>query len=215
MLAAANYLHPMNISLIKRVLLVAVTLAAAGATTACAAVKTGEPAPDFSLTDVQGKTHRLSDYRGKTVVLEWVNPECPFVIKHYGSGNMPALQKRATADGVVWLSINSGRPGAQGDFEADRVGAWMKKTGAGPTAYCRDRDGKIGRLYGAKSTPGMYVITAEGTLVYQGAIDSIRSSNPADIARAENYVAAALAAVKAGRPVATANTQSYGCSVKY
>ncbi len=183
--------------------------------TRATAAEVGQPAPDFTLTDLNGQTHRLSDYRGKTVVLEWMNQECPFVVKHYDSGNMPATQKAATADGVVWLTINSGRPGAQGDFVPARVEKWAKATGAAYTAYMRDQDGKVGRLYGAKTTPHMYVITADGTLVYNGAIDSIRSANKADIAKAENYVNSALAAIKAGQPVKTSSSQPYGCSVKY
>jgi len=115
----------------------------------------------------------------------------------------------------VWLSINSGRPGAEGDFEPAQVAAWMKRVGAAPTAYCRDRDGKVGRLYEAKTTPHMFVITADGTLVYEGAIDSIRSAKVEDIAKATNYVKAALAAVKSGKPVEKATSQPYGCSVKY
>jgi len=180
-----------------------------------AEVAIGQPAPDFALTDITGQAHKLSDFRGRTVVLEWVNPECPFVIKHYGSGNMPALQKAAVADGVVWFSINSGRPGAQGDFDAAKVAEWMKRTGASPTAYFRDQDGKVGRLYAAKTTPHMFVITAEGTLVYDGAIDSIRSAKVEDLAKATNYVKAALASVKAGTPVEKTSSQPYGCSVKY
>jgi peroxiredoxin len=179
------------------------------------AAEVGQPAPNFTLTDITGQTHSLSDFRGKTVVLEWVNQECPFVVKHYESGNLPATQKAATADGVIWLAINSGRPGAQGDFSPAQVEKWAKDTGAAYTAYMRDQDGKVGRLYGAKTTPQMYVITADGTLVYNGAIDSIRSANKADIAKAENYVNSALAAVKAGQPVKTPTSQPYGCSVKY
>jgi peroxiredoxin len=180
-----------------------------------AAVGIGQPAPDFTLTDIEGKTHRLSDYKGKTVVLEWVNPECPFVMKHYGSGNIPKLQKSATSDGVVWLSINTGGAGGQeADDNAEHV-KWTKSMNAAPTAYLRDRDGKVGRLYGAKATPHMYVIKADGTLVYNGAIDSIRSAEVDDIAKAENYVASALAAVAAGKPVAKATSQPYGCAVKY
>ncbi len=179
------------------------------------AAEVGRPAPDFTLTDITGQSHQLSDFRGKVVVLEWVNQECPFVVKHYASGNLPATQKAATADGVVWLTINSGRPGAQGDFDPARVNAWAKEHGAAYTAYFRDQDGKVGRLYGAKTTPHMYVIAADGTLVYNGAIDSIRSASQADIAKAENYVNSALAALKAGQPVKTASTQAYGCSVKY
>jgi hypothetical protein len=179
------------------------------------AAEVGRPAPDFTLTDIKGQTHKLSDFRGKIVVLEWVNQECPFVVKHYASGNLPATQKAATADGVIWLAINSGRPGAQGDFDPARVEKWAQNHGAAYTAYFRDQDGKVGRLYGAKTTPHMYVVAADGTLVYNGAIDSIRSASQADIAKAENYVNSALAALKAGQPVKTASTQAYGCSVKY
>jgi hypothetical protein len=196
--------------------LLAVALAAAFlASAARAAVEIGKPAPDFTLTDISGKSHKLSDYKGKTVVLEWVNAECPFVVKHYSSGNIPNLQKSATADGVVWLLINSGHPGAQGDFEPAKVKSWMKETGAAPTAYFRDQDGKVGRLFAAATSPHLYVIKGDGTLVYNGAIDSIRSTNKSDIAKATNYVAEALAAVKAGKPVPTATSQPYGCSVKY
>ena len=181
-----------------------------------AAAVVGEAAPGFTLTDIKGTTHNLSDFKGKTVVLEWVNPECPFVVKHYEkSGNIPALQKTATADGVVWLSINSAATGKQGDFDAEKVAAWSAKTKASPTAYLRDADGKVGKAYGAKTTPQIYVINAGGVLVYNGAIDSIRSTDAADIAKSENFAAAALASVKAGQPVAKATTQPYGCSVKY
>ena len=180
------------------------------------AAEVGQAAPDFSLTDVNGKTHKLSDYRGKTVVLEWVNPECPFVVKHYeSSGNIPALQKAAAADGVVWLSINTGKPGAQGVYEPAQIAEWSSKTGATPAAYLRDGDGTVGKLYGAKTTPHMFVITPEGNLVYNGAIDSIRSTKTEDIGKATNYVTAALTSVKAGQPVAKAITEPYGCSVKY
>ena len=176
----------------------------------------GQAAPDFSLTDLNGQKQSLSAYKGRTVVLEWVNPECPFVQKHYqGSGNMPATQKLAQAEGVVWLSINSGYPGSEGDFAPADIVAWQKKTGAVPTAYCRDPDGKVGRLYDARHTPTMFVVNPEGTLVYAGGIDDINSANPADIARAHNYVTAALADLKAGKPVAKATTRAYGCSVKY
>jgi hypothetical protein len=198
-----------------RFLVLAAALAVAFVSSTRAAVAIGQTAPDFTLTDITGQVHTLSDYRGKTVVLEWTNPECPFVQKHYGSGNIPHLQKAATADGVIWLSINSGRPGAEGDYTPAQVVAWSKKMGAAPTAYFRDQDGKVGRLYSAKTTPHLFVITADGTLVYDGAIDSIRSAKVEDIARATNYVSAALAAVKAGKPVEKAATQPYGCSVKY
>ncbi|HEX2855105.1 MAG TPA: redoxin domain-containing protein [Opitutaceae bacterium] len=180
-----------------------------------AEVEIGKSAPDFTLTDLNGKTHKLSDYKGKTVVLEWVNAECPFVVKHYSSGNIPSLQKSATSDGVVWLLINSGHPGAQGDYDAPKVNSWMKENGVAASAYFRDQDGKVGRLFGAKTSPHLYVIKGDGTLVYNGAIDSIRSPDKADIAKATNYVSEALAAVKAGKPVATSTSQPYGCSVKY
>lgn len=200
---------------IFKLIFTAVLAAASLNGTAQATVEIGKSAPDFALTDLNGKTHKLSDYRGKTVVLEWVNPECPFVIKHYSSGNIPHLQKSATADGVVWLTINSGHLGAQGDYNATKASAWMRENGAAPTAYFRDQDGKVGRLYGAKTSPHLYVITGDGTLVYNGAIDSIRSADKADLAKATNYVAEALTAVKSGKPVETVTSQPYGCSVKY
>lgn len=199
----------------KRAFLLAAVFAAAFATAVQAAVNIGAAAPDFSVKGIDGKTHRLSDYKGKTVVLEWVNPDCPIVKKHYSSSNMQKLQKSATADGVVWLSINSAFPGGQGDYEDGKAAEWLKSQGAAPTAYLRDTDANVGKLYGAKTTPHMYVIDAQGTLVYQGAIDSIRSSKVEDIAKAENYVASALAALKAGQPVKTATTQPYGCGIKY
>jgi len=180
------------------------------------AAEAGKPAPDFSLVDIQGKTHRLSDYQGKIVVLEWVNPECPIVVKHYRSQNMQNTQKEATADGVVWLAINSaGYEGAQGDYNEERAAVWLKESGAATTAYFRDRTGKVGRMYGATSTPHMYVINRDGILAYKGAIDSIPSGNPRDISKATNYVKAALEALKAGTPVARPVTQAYGCAVKY
>ena len=197
-------------------LLLGVILTAASARTASAAVAIGQPAPDFFVTDIAGRMHKLSDYRGQTVVLEWHNPDCPIVHKHYDSDNLPKLQRTATADGVIWLLINSGAPGKQGaDYTAAEFKAWLKKYHAAPTAYLRDPAGKVGHLYAAKTTPHMFVITADGTLVYDGAIDSIRSADVADVPKAVNYVTAALAAVKAGRPVEKAATQPYGCSVKY
>lgn len=180
-----------------------------------ASAAVGQAAPDFTLSDVEGQVRRLSDYRGKTVVLEWTNPTCPIVGKHYRSGNMPALQRSATADGVIWLSINSGHRGSAGDFDAARIHAWLNKYGAAPTAYLRDPDGRVGRLYGATATPDMYVITGDGTLVYAGAIDSIPSSDASDIGHATNYVRAALDSLKQGEPVAVATSHPYGCSIKY
>lgn len=180
-----------------------------------AAATIGDPAPDFTLTDIDGNVRQLSALKGRTVVLEWTNPECPFVRKHYESGNMPKLQKAATADGVMWLSINSGGEGQQGDYEKAQVEQWQHKLGAAPTAYLRDRDGKVGHLYGARTTPHIFIINPQGTLVYEGAIDSIRSANKADIARATNYVSATLTALKENRPVEPSATQPYGCGVHY
>jgi cytochrome oxidase Cu insertion factor (SCO1/SenC/PrrC family) len=183
---------------------------------ALAAPTVGQRAPDFTLTDIDGQQHTLSAYQGKIVVLEWVNPECPFVVKHYqGSGNIPATQKAAVTEGAVWISINSGHPGAQGDYDAAQVKAWQKKTGAAASAYARDQDGKVGRLYDARHTPTLFIINAEGTLVYAGGIDSINSADVDDIPKATNYVKAAFADLKAGRPVSKATTKAYGCSVKY
>lgn len=181
-----------------------------------AAPEIGQPAPGFTLTDINGQSHSLSSFRGKIVVLEWVNPECPVVVKHYEkSGNMPATQKAAQEQGVIWLAINSGHPGAQGDFDKAKVESWAKKNNAMHTAYFRDQDGKVGKLYDARTTPHMFIINAEGVLVYAGGIDSIQGGNPADIAKATNYVKAALADLKAGQPVKTARSRPYGCNVKY
>lgn len=196
-------------------LVLAVAAAAAFSGSARAAATVGAAAPEFSVTDIDGKTHRLADYKGKVVVLEWTNPECPFVGKHYGSGNLPALQRGASGDGVVWLAINSGRAGAQGDLDNAEAAAWLKSHQAEPAGYVRDTDGRLGRLYGAKTTPHLFVIGADGTLVYSGAIDSIRSASVEDIGRATNYVKVTLAALKAGRPVEKPATQPYGCGVKY
>ncbi len=186
----------------------------AGAASAAPAV--GQAAPNFTLTDINGQQHTLAQYKGKIVVLEWVNPECPFVQKHYqGSGNIPATQKAAIADGAVWLSINSGHPGSEGDYAAAEVQAWERQTGAAATAYFRDQDGKVGRLYDARHTPTLFIVDPAGTLVYAGGIDSINSADVDDIPKATNYVKAALADLKAGRPVAQATSRAYGCSVKY
>jgi hypothetical protein len=205
----------MNI-LLRTILPLAVLAAGLTFCTAAQAAAIGQPAPDFSLTDIDGVTHRLSDFRGKLVVLEWVNPECPIVQKHYvKSHNIPALQRTYTGQGVIWLAINSAAPGKQGDFEPPQVKAWLQRVGATPTAYFRDRDGAVGHLYGAKATPHFFIINRDGTLVYQGGIDSIASADPDDIPRATNYVNAAMADLAAGRPVAQSNTRPYGCSVKY
>lgn len=181
-----------------------------------AAVVIDQPAPDFTLTDIDGHARKLSDYKGKIVVLEWHNPECPIVHKHYDSGNIPNLQRTAVAEGVVWLLINSGAPGKEGsDYSADQIKAWLKERGSQPTAYLRDPSGSVGHLYAAKTTPHLFIINQSGVLVYDGAIDSIRSAKQSDIPKAENYVSEALAAVESGKPVSKAATQPYGCAVHY
>jgi peroxiredoxin len=178
-------------------------------------VQVGQNAPDFTLKDTNGKTQTLSSYKGKYVVLEWYQPDCPFVRKHYGSGNMQKLQKEYTAKGVVWLSIDSSAPGEEGNYDASKLNAFATRDGATRTALMIDSDGKVGHLYGAKTTPDMYVIDPNGKLIYQGAIDNKRSTDQADVNRATNYVKAALDAAFAGKSVATTATAPYGCSVKY
>ena len=182
---------------------------------AFAAVEPGEEAPDFTLTDSKGTSHKLSDFRGKFVVLEWLNHECPFVKKHYGSGNMQKLQKDYTAKGVVWLSIISSAPGKQGHRTGAQADADTKDKNAAPTAVLLDPAGEVDQKYEAKTTPHMFVIDKEGKVLYAGAIDSINSTNPADVAKAENHVRQALDAALAGKPVPTPQTKPYGCSIKY
>ena len=175
----------------------------------------GQPAPDFTLTDSNGNSHSLAQYKGKTVVLEWNNPQCPFVGKHYGSGNMQKQQADAVASGVVWLTINSSATGKQGDLDGAGANAYIAKVGARQTAYLLDPEGKAGHLYGARTTPHMYVIDAQGVLRYMGGIDSIASTEKEDVARATQYVPQALGELKAGKPVSVPTAQPYGCSVKY
>ena len=175
----------------------------------------GKPAPDFSLPSSEGKKVKLSDYKGKTVVLEWLNHGCPFVRKHYDSKNMQQLQKKYSGKGVVWLSIISSAPGKQGHSSAAQAEADKKKNGASPSAIILDEKGEVGKLYGAKTTPHMYVVDAKGTLAYMGAIDDNSSADPEDVKTAKNYVSAALDSTMAGKKVETAQTESYGCSVKY
>ena len=180
-----------------------------------ARVSVNQPAPDFTAVDSNGKEHRLSDFKGKTVVLEWTNHDCPYVRKHYDSGNMQALQKTATGKGVVWLSIISSAPGKQGHVSGAEANRLTSSRNAAPTAVLLDESGEIGRLYGAKTTPHMYIIDEGGELVYMGGIDSIPSTDTNDIARATNYVDAALNALSSGQPIEDAVTRPYGCSVKY
>ncbi|MFO1419486.1 MAG: redoxin domain-containing protein [Candidatus Competibacteraceae bacterium] len=195
-----------------RSLFVAFALYATGAS---AAVRVGEPAPDFAGADTQGKTHRLADYRGKTVVLEWTNHDCPYVRKHYGAGNMQAQQREAAAQGAIWLSVISSAPGEQGHVspaEADRLTQSRK---AAPHAVLLDSEGRIGRAYGAKTTPHMYIIDETGRLAYMGGIDSVTTADPADIPQATQYVRVALQERAAGKPISAPVTRPYGCSVKY
>lgn len=180
-----------------------------------AAPELGKPAPDFTATDTNGKEHKLSDFKGKLVVLEWTNPDCPFVKKHYVSKNMQGLQAKYTAQDVVWLSINSSAAGKEGNQTNEQANAYMTEVGSAATARLVDATGTVGNLYGAKTTPHMFVIDKEGNLAYEGAIDDNDSGNVADAATAKNYVSAALDSLIAGKPVETAQTQSYGCSVKY
>jgi peroxiredoxin len=195
-------------------ILVATTLALAAAGALASAV-VGQPAPAFSAVDTAGKTVSLADFKGRHVVLEWVNPGCPFVQKHYGAGNMQATQKEATAGGVAWLAVNSTAEGASDYRKPADMAAWMQQHKAAATATLMDVDGKVGRAYGARTTPHMYVIDPKGVLVYAGAIDSKPTANPADIPGATNHVKAALAETLAGKPVTVASTRPYGCSIKY
>jgi peroxiredoxin len=178
------------------------------------AAQVGEPAPTFQATDTTGQSRQLSDFKGKFVVLEWHNQGCPYVKKHY-AGNMQKLQKEWTGKGVVWLTVISSAPGKQGAVTADQENAYLKEKGAAPTAVLLDSDGKVGKAYGAKTTPHMFVIDPQGKLVYNGAIDSKESTDVADIATSKNYVSAALTEAMAGKTVSTASTRPYGCGVKY
>ncbi len=175
----------------------------------------GEPAPDFTLKDVSGKERKLSDFKGKFVVLEWVNFGCPFVKKHYGSKNMQQLQKDFVNKGVVWLSICSSAPGKQGNENPDAAKSGMGQFGSAATAYLVDEEGKVGRLYNAKTTPEMFVINPEGVLIYAGAIDDKPTPDPATVADSNNYVKAALTEAASGKAVSVPTTKPYGCSVKY
>lgn len=200
---------------IARVLIVSLMWLAVASALAFADVRTGEAAPDFSLTDTGGKSRGLSEFKGKYVVLEWLNHDCPFVQKHYGSGNMQSLQKEFAAKSVIWLSINSSAAGEQGHFPPEKVDELTRQKGASPTAVLLDTDGKVGHRYGARTTPHMYIINPDGVLIYQGAIDDKASTDPEDIPDSKNYVRAALSEAMAGQPVTIPTTKSYGCSVKY
>jgi peroxiredoxin len=182
---------------------------------ALAAATPGQPAPDFNVTDIAGKPVKLSELKGKYVVLEWTNDGCPYVRKHYDSGNMQGLQKKHTADGVQWIVVNSSSPGKQGHMTAEQEASQIKKEGWNATHVVLDPEGKLGKAFGAKVTPHMFVIDKEGKVAYEGAIDSKNTSEKADIAGAENYIDSAFKDLKAGKPVTTASTRPYGCNVKY
>ena len=182
---------------------------------AAASAQIGQPAPNFSLNGADGKTYQLADYRGKPVVLEWHNPECPFVKKHYGAGNMQKQQADAIAMGAVWLTVNSGAAGKQGQLDVTSATALIADVSGKQSAYLFDTDGSVGRAYGARTTPHMYVIDKDGTLRYAGGIDSIASADKSDIAAATQFVPQVLAELAAGKALTTDRSEPYGCSVKY
>jgi peroxiredoxin len=198
-----------------KLLLTAVSALVGGMIYAAGVPPVGTAAPDFSLTDSDGNTHSLSQYKGKYVVLEWFNPECPFVKKHYGSDNMQKLQQEYTSKGVVWLTIDSNAPGTEGNMTAEQAQKIMSSWKTHQTALLLDPESKVARSYGAKNTPDMIVINPEGKIVYEGAIDNKPTPNPSDIPSSTNYVKAALDESLAGKPVSSPTTRPYGCSVKY
>jgi len=193
----------------------AAALACAAAVGFAGAATPGAAAPEFSVSDATGKAVKLSDYRGKFVVLEWTNPDCPFVRKHYDSKNMQDLQKEWGAKDVVWLSVNSTRQGHYEYRDGPKMQEWMTSQGAAQKAILIDAKSEVGSAYAAKTTPHMFVISPEGKILYNGAIDDKRSANPADAKTANNYVRAALNEAKAGKPVTVSSTTPYGCTVKY
>ncbi len=179
------------------------------------AVRIGDRAPNFTATDTNGQTHKLSDYAGKFVVLEWHNRGCPYTQKHYDSGNMERLQREWTARGVIWLTVISSAPGKQGYVTAADENAYVKEMKAAPTAVLLDSTGAVGHLYDAKTTPHMYIINPQGNLIYNGSIDDKPTTDTADISGAKNYVQQALEEATNGKPVSVSTTRPYGCSVKY
>jgi peroxiredoxin len=198
-----------------KLVVTALTTLAAGALYAADVPPVGSAAPDFSAPDANGKAQSLAEYKGKYVVLEWFNPECPFVKKHYGGGNMQKLQDEFTGKGIVWLTIDSNAPGTEGSITAEQAKKIMDSWKTKQTALVLDPESKIAKLYGAKNTPNMVIINPEGKIVYEGAIDSKATPNPADIPSSTNYVKAALDESLAGKPVSNSQTKPYGCSVKY
>src|ERR1043166_1871554 len=196
-------------------ILTAITTLAAGALYASDVPAVGSAAPDFSAPDANGKTQSLSKYKGKYVVLEWFNPECPFVKKHYGSDNMQKLQAEYTGRGVIWLTIDSNAPGTEGNITAEQAQKIMQSWKTKQTGLLLDPESKVAKLYGAKNTPNMVIINPDGKIVYEGAIDSKPTPNPNDIPNSTNYVKAALDESLAGKPISNTQTKPYGCSVKY
>lgn len=178
-------------------------------------VRVGEPAPEFAAIDSNGSQHNLKDLKGKTVVLEWYNHQCPYVKKHYETGNMQKLQKKYTDQGVIWLTVNSSAPGKQGNVDSTKANSLIAEQQAAQSAFLLDPQGVLGHLYGAKTTPHMYVINPDGILVYAGAIDDNSSSRQSTVATAKNFVSSTLDAILNGQQVAASSTQPYGCSVKY
>ena len=193
--------------------LLSITVSAENTTTKLATI--GQPAPNFTLQGADGKSHSLSDYKGKFIVLEWTNPECPFVHKFYDSGTMQGLQKTETAKGVIWLRINSSAAGHEGYQSVSDLASYVEDQHVAATASLLDPDGKVGHMFGARTTPHMFVINAKGVLVYAGGIDDTPSPDPATLATATNYVTAALDEAMAGKPVTKPTAAPYGCSVKY
>ncbi len=198
-----------------KTLIASAVLAASFSSGALAAATVGQAAPDFALTDVNGKTVKLSDFKGKNVVMEWHNPGCPFVQKHYNSNNMQTLQNKYDAKDTVCLTVNSTETGHQDYLSNDKLRGYIADKKAAPDAYMIDADGKVGKTYGAKTTPHMYVINPAGLVVYAGAIDDKPGTKIEEVKGAKNFVVAALDDLAAGKPVSAATTQPYGCSVKY
>lgn len=199
----------------KRGFAYVVTLVLMAVSTAALAARVGEPAPNFTAIDSNGKAHTLAAYHGKFVVLEWHNQGCPYTQKHYNSGNMERLQKEWTQKGVVWLTVISSAPGTQGYVTAEQENDYLRRMNAAPTAALLDPTGDLGHLYSAKTTPHMFIISPDGVLIYDGAIDDKPTPDPADITSSRNYVSLALNEAMSGKPVSTPTSRPYGCSVKY
>ena len=199
----------------RRSLMVLLALASLAGSPVNAAPTLGQPAPAFRVADATGRTRTLTEFHGRTVVLEWTNNGCPYVGKHYGSGQMQALQRQATQDGVIWLTVVSSAPGFEGYMTGSQARAWKARVGAASSDVLLDPEGVVGRAYDARATPHMFIVDRTGRLVYMGGIDDRPTSDPESLQGAHNYVAAALADLKAGRPVTEPVTRPYGCAVKY